>query len=129
MGYLFNEHVHHDFSPFKTCVAEGVAMILAVFLILCLFGGPLLAANDFSGDESCMALWRFENGALTTDSSGNSNTLTSRYNPVADTSNYMEGAASVDLEYGDHDNYDITFDSGDSGRCMGSYEGQTGLSG
>jgi hypothetical protein len=41
-------------------------MIRDVFLILCLFGGPLLAANDFSGDESCLALWRFENGALTT---------------------------------------------------------------
>jgi hypothetical protein len=27
-------------------------------------------ANDFSADSNCKALWRFENGALTTDSKG-----------------------------------------------------------
>ena len=32
-------------------------------------------ANDFSSDSNCVALWRFESGALTADSIG-TNTLT-----------------------------------------------------
>jgi hypothetical protein len=56
-------------------------------------------ANNFSGDPHCKALWRFENGALTADSIG-TNTLTAVNSPVADTANYKEGSASVDLESG-----------------------------
>ena len=47
-------------------------------------------ANDFSGDPSCKAVWRFENGALTADSKG-ANTLTAVNGPTADTSLYKEG--------------------------------------
>ena len=53
-------------------------------------------ANDFSADPNCVALWRFESGALTTDSKG-SNTLTAINTPTADTGDYKEGAASVSL--------------------------------
>lgn len=46
-----------------------------------------------------VAHYRFENGALTTDSKS-TNTLTNVNTVVADTSNYQEGAASADLEVG-----------------------------
>jgi len=51
----------------------------------------------FSTDSDIVAWYRFENGALTTDSSGNGNTLTaSGSSPTADTTNYKEGSASSD---------------------------------
>lgn len=54
-------------------------------------------ANDFSLDPRCKALWRFETGALTADSKG-TNTLSQDGSPVADTVDYREGSACVDLE-------------------------------
>jgi hypothetical protein len=57
------------------------------------------AANNFATDSACKALWKFEDGALTTDSKG-TNTW-SNTGCAADTSNYREGAASVDVEAGD----------------------------
>lgn len=56
-------------------------------------------ANNFTADSNCKALWRFENGALTTDSKG-TNTLTNNNTVVADTVNFKEGAASADFESG-----------------------------
>jgi len=53
-------------------------------------------ANDFTTDPSVKALWRFESGALATDSIGG-NTLTLYNSPVADTSKFKEGAASLKL--------------------------------
>lgn len=54
--------------------------------------------NDFlPSHPSCKALWRFENGALTTDSSGEGNTLTNNGTVAADTTTYKERAASADL--------------------------------
>jgi len=53
-------------------------------------------ANNFSGDASCKALWRFESGALATDTIG-VNTLNLINSPAADTSKYKEGAASLAL--------------------------------
>lgn len=63
-------------------------------------------ANDFSGDSNCKALWRFENGALTTDSQGG-NTLTPVNSPVADLGDFQEGLASVDLELSEEDYFYI----------------------
>src|SRR3990172_20161 len=63
-------------------------------------------ANNFSTDTNCIALYRFESGALTTDSKG-TNTLTSSGSPIANTSDYKEGAASVDLETSTSDFYYI----------------------
>jgi len=54
-------------------------------------------ANDFSSDSNCRALWRFESGALTTDSVG-ANTLTNDSSVVTadtDSVNYHEGEASA----------------------------------
>jgi hypothetical protein len=54
-------------------------------------------ANDFSGDANCVALYRFESGALTTDSKG-TNTLTN-VNAVAEYAVApLEGACSADFE-------------------------------
>ena len=52
-------------------------------------------ANDYSADSSCLAWWRFESGALTSDSKG-ANTLTaSGTPPTSDTVNYFEGSGSA----------------------------------
>lgn len=53
-------------------------------------------ANNFSTDLNCIALWRMENGALTTDSIGG-NTLTAVNSPTANTTSFKEGASSVTL--------------------------------
>ena len=71
-------------------------------------------ANDFSADTTCYALWRFESGALTTDSKGG-NTLVSLGTPIADTVDYKEGAASVGLSAATPDYYTITDTSLDTG--------------
>jgi len=63
--------------------------------------------NDFSSDGSCKALWRYESGALTTDSIG-SNTLTSSGSPTANTTSFKEGSACVDLEASTPDYFSIT---------------------
>lgn len=52
--------------------------------------------NDFSGDSNCVALWRFEDGALTVDSKGG-NTL-GNMGGKANTSNYREGGCSVHID-------------------------------
>ena len=55
-------------------------------------------ANAFSGDANCVALWRMESGALTTDSKG-TNTLTDNNTVGEDAVNYKEGACSADFEF------------------------------
>jgi len=60
-------------------------------------------ANIFTSDPRCQAHYRFENGALTIDSSpaigGNgANTLVAYGTPTADLSDYLEGAACVSLD-------------------------------
>ena len=64
-------------------------------------------ANDFSSDEHCMALWRFENGALTADSKG-TNTLTNNAAVVANLADFKEGAASADFEESSSQYFSIT---------------------
>lgn len=64
-------------------------------------------ANIFTNDSNCKALWRFENGALTTDSKG-TNTLTNNNTVVADTVNFKEGAASANLESSSSQYFSIT---------------------
>lgn len=54
------------------------------------------AANVFSGDPNCEAVWLLENGALTTDSTGNGNTLTN--DGVVATTTHMEGSYAGDWE-------------------------------
>ena len=50
-------------------------------------------ANDFSGDNSCKALWSFESGALTTDSKS-TNTLTNN-GADEEPTNHMEGSCGA----------------------------------
>lgn len=57
------------------------------------------SGNSFASDPNCVAVWRFEDGELTTDSVG-SNTLAAQHNPVADTSDFKEGEASLDTTVG-----------------------------
>lgn len=58
-----------------------------------LMGGGELGGGDIL-DASLMARWRFENGALTTDSKGG-HTLTNNNTVTVDTTNYWEGSASA----------------------------------
>jgi len=62
---------------------------LLLVLILC---APAWSVNDFASDPNCKVVYRFEDGALTTDSQG-STTLTNANSVVADTVNFAEGAA------------------------------------
>ena len=57
-------------------------------------------ANNFAGDPNVKALWRFESGALTTDSSGNGNTLTAVGTPTESTGvgGFKEGSCAVSLD-------------------------------
>lgn len=71
-------------------------------------------ANDFSGDSNCVALWRFESGALTTDSKG-SNTLTDNNTVQEDTSNQKEGSCCADCEADNVEYFSITDGNLDSG--------------
>jgi hypothetical protein len=84
-------------------------------------------ANDFSSDTNCVALWRFEDGALTADSKG-SNTLSPSGSPVADTGDFKEGAASCDFEAGDPDYFTIADASLDSGYPLKSGESNKDIS-
>jgi hypothetical protein len=71
-------------------------------------------ANNFSGNANCIALWKFENGALLTDSKG-ANTLTAGggTTPTADTSIKKEGNASVNYNAdGYHKIADASLDAG-----------------
>lgn len=73
-------------------------------------------ANNFSGDTNCVALWRFESGALTTDSKG-TNTLTD-VNTVAESTGaggFKEGACAADLELGNRECFTITDAALDAG--------------
>ena len=62
---------------------------------------PAWGGNLFT-DPNCISVYYMENGALTTDSKG-SNTLTAQASPDSNTTDYMQGAGSVDLESGDVD--------------------------
>ena len=75
-------------------------------------------ANDFSGDSNCVALWRFESGALTTDScTWNSarNTLTDLHTVTENTTAYAEGACSADFERSNEEAFYID----DANLCTG----------
>ncbi len=61
-----------------------------------------LTFNNFQNDHSCVAFYKFESGALGTDSR-QSNDLTEVGTPVADTTNYKEGASGVLLRAADSD--------------------------
>jgi hypothetical protein len=58
--------------------------------------GVTAVGNNFAVDPNCVALWRFESKALHVDSIG-SNTLSKIGVPDANTVDYQEGAASVDM--------------------------------
>lgn len=62
-------------------------------------------ANDFSSDGSCKALWRFESGALTTDSKS-TNTLTNS-GVSEETTNHMEGSCGALFESANSDYMNI----------------------
>jgi len=63
----------------------------------------------FTGDTNIVAWYRFESGALTTDSSETGNTLTASANsPTVDTVIYKEGSASSSHNYANAQHYYIT---------------------
>lgn len=73
----------------------------------------LVPINNFANDPHCRALWRFESGALTTDSKG-SNTLTNNNTVTEDTTNFMEGACSASFDLVNDEYFNITDSNLDS---------------
>ncbi|GAH13633.1 unnamed protein product, partial [marine sediment metagenome] len=71
-------------------------------------------ANDFTYDDYCVALYRFESGALTADSFGG-NTLTNNNGVAEDLVNFKEGECSADLELSSSQYFSISDDDLDSG--------------
>jgi hypothetical protein len=78
-----------EFAVFKDILTETESTNIAKGL----YAGPV---NDFSTDSNCVALYNFENGALTTDSKG-TNTLTDVNTVLAEleVGNYRQGKASA----------------------------------
>ena len=58
-------------------------------------------ANNFTGDSSCKAHWRFEPGNLLIDSFG-TNTLTNINSVLEDTTNQIEGLGCANFVSGTH---------------------------
>jgi hypothetical protein len=99
---------------------------LYIFLILLVsalcFGDAVLTGEESihevpvggSCPSNLFAYYRFENGALTTDSEG-TNTLTDSGTVTANTSEYKEGAASADFEASSTQYFYITDANLDSG--------------
>ncbi len=79
-------------------MARSYAIALVLFC-----SSAAWAVNDFTGDPNCVAVYRFEDGALTTDSQ-DAQTL-SNTGVTADTINYQEGLAAADFELDDHDHF------------------------
>jgi hypothetical protein len=77
--------------------ANGSAWEIGAFVYYDPEAPPAEGDNDFSGDANCVALYLFEDGALTTDSKG-TNTLTNSGTVVKNISEYQEGDASADFE-------------------------------
>ncbi|MBW2636922.1 MAG: hypothetical protein JRC86_05280 [Deltaproteobacteria bacterium] len=83
--------------------------IRTISLLCCLFCSVSFAWNDgLADDPNVIALYRFENGALTVDSSGNGNTLTPVNTPDANTVDYKEGAASGNFIRASEEAYTVT---------------------
>lgn len=77
-------------------------------------GGVAETSNDFSSDANAVAVWNFDDGELTTDSKGD-NVLTTQNTPTADTTDFQQGNASVDIEESDNDYFlksDTSLDAG-----------------
>jgi hypothetical protein len=78
--------------------------------------GTNKVGNNFASDPDCVALWRFESGHLFADSIGSNTlspaTLSPTGEPSVDTSDYREGQASGDTEFGYFRIDDADLDSG-----------------
>jgi len=104
-----------------------ITWMLAALAMLALAGPTWGGWNDgLATDANCVAVWQFENGALTTDTGPvGTNTLTAVNTPVADTVNYRQGAASCDFESTEKDYFkiaDASLSTGFPGKSGGHAE-------
>lgn len=90
-------------------------IVIAIFVLIFTFGisHEVLADNIFSCDSNVKALWRFENGALGTDSKGANNLVID--GPASDAVTYKEGAAAAYLDTVGEDVFLICDDDLDAG--------------
>lgn len=65
-------------------------------------------ANNFSGDTNCVACWRLESDALTTDALGKQSALTDNGTVQSDTTNYKEGSGSAYFADANNEYFSIT---------------------
>ena len=110
-------------------MARWYSLFIVLFFSNILFA-DIVIINSFqnfgSGSATCpsslKAYYRFEDGALTTDSEG-TNTLTNNGSIVANTTDYKEGSASADFERSGADDYfNITDSNLDTGFPLKSGE-------
>jgi hypothetical protein len=69
---------------------------------------PTVANNDFTRDLSCLSLYRFESGALTTDTKGLINLTASATAPIVNTVDFKVGSGCAQFSYGLNSYYSIT---------------------
>jgi hypothetical protein len=59
---------------------------------------PVGTGNNFSNDANCISVYRFESGAMTTDTMGNNTLTASADAPDEDTTNEQEGSCCADFD-------------------------------
>jgi hypothetical protein len=74
----------------------GAVLIATAAAAFSIVGGTSVSVNNFSNDANCVAWYKLDNGAITTDSKS-TNTLTN-VNTVVNSTNKMQGDASADFE-------------------------------
>jgi hypothetical protein len=116
----------------RPCLAVLAAVVLALLAAFVLMMPPQIVeqkpmANDFSGDSTCKALWRFEPGALLTDSKS-TNHFSEYTSATVDESIFVEGAGSAAFDYSSGELYIAESDMS-SGFPLGSPGGQISIAG
>jgi hypothetical protein len=67
-----------------------------------------ISANDYTRDRSCVSVYHFESGALTTDAKALINLTASATAPVAKTTDFKVGSGCAEFNYRDNSYYSIT---------------------
>lgn len=98
-------HTHTLDAPGLT--QQNVLVINALIHSHGLDASTLVPINNFTNDPHCRALWRFESGALTTDTIG-TNTLTNNNTVTEDTTNFMEGSCSASFDPANTEYFNIS---------------------
>ena len=76
---------------------------------------PPVKVNNYAGAPNCISVWRFESGALLTDSKGGDTLVASASPPSVDTINFKEGSSSAYFTGPSSQDYHVADTNLDSG--------------